>query len=281
MKLLHHLKKIELFQLVLTPKRNTIRGYSALMVSGLFLLFTFPTYAVSELVIEEMNDFGGKTVEFTGYEETYLSVIIQYASDGKMMTRQNHYSRDYALLYGVVKETITYLFKVKVEEDLVYSDNFARTRGVRRKIIFYDQSTGSKSKSVNYFTNKHLGYNSVFFEGETRTKIEWIYPETKTGISKTLIYYSRDGKAKVREENEYTDRWAGKHGFYKTISYLTGIQKLKDEWYFTKNFSKTNGGYVKKTVKYNYDILHGIQSSKSYYFDQSGNNILLKQLSSK
>jgi len=266
------------FQVILIPQKNTIFGYTALLIiTGYLLVFSSAVYALSEVVIQEMNDFGGKTIEFTGYEDTYLSVIIQYSPDGKIMARQNHYTGNHALLFGVEKVTITYLFDVKVEEDLVFSNAFARTRGVRRRVISYEQSTGTKTKSVNYFTNRHLGFNSVFFEGEARRKIEWVYPETKNGISKTLIYYSRDGKEKVREENEYTDRWAEKHGVYKTISYLTGNYKIKDEWYFTKIFSKTNGGYVKKTVSYSYDMVHDVQSSKTYYFDQAGKEVILNK----
>jgi len=260
-------------------KTPSLFNHIMVLSFGLFFYFASTIYgATEELVIEEINEFGGKTIEYTGHEDTYLSVIIQFAADGKPMIRQNHYMSGYALLNGLQTEKITYLFGIKVEEDFVYTRAFARSRGVQRKIISYEQSTGIKIKSINYFKNQHLGFNTIFFEEGIRQKIEWNYPKTKNGVSKTLTFFSKNGKERIRVESQYTELWAKKKGFYKTISYLGNNKKLKEEWYYTEVYSQTHGGYVKKLINYSYDIVHDTKSQQVYYFALSGKVIPFPKL---
>ncbi|MDH5559231.1 MAG: hypothetical protein OEY59_00075 [Deltaproteobacteria bacterium] len=254
-----------------------------LILSIWCLSLTMPLFGQDRIVVDQYNDFGGKTFESSNRKDGILVFREFYAFDEKKMREETIFTDDHTAIFGIDQINSEFMFDVKVKREKIFSIRFAKVNLVKKSTDFYDQSSRLKLKTKNNFVEPYLGYNIIHYKpksnlkpdekfGLVKTKMEWHYPQNLEGLSKYIEFYSEDGEKKVRVENYYTQKSMRDNGIYKSVYYTEDKRRVKQEWYYTPQFSEKNKGVYKKIQNHTYYSMSRKKTS-TYYYDQAGNVI--------
>jgi len=233
------------------------------------LLITFKIFAEADNsnVISTNNEFGGKTVEYTAYDQTrYLEY---FDLDNAKVKTEKVYSEDYPILNGLKKLIKYYSFDKMVKEEKVFTKAMARETMVERSIMHYDRFLGEISKKEEYFTRSYMGHSMIYYHQGKKNKIEWYYPGNTVGIAKNIVYLDHFGK-EFKIISYFTQKTVQQEGYYKRISqrgYTKGkyYRNLKQLFYFSDEFSLKNRGIYRKADTFHYSDSGPVKTITNYF----------------
>ncbi|MDT8447485.1 MAG: hypothetical protein RRB13_11390 [bacterium] len=232
----------------------------------LAFLWAAPLWAAyEELRVETNNEFGGRTIVFRNNLEGISEGKNFYDSAGKIMREERDYTDDWANAHGTKSLLNEYLFDIKIKEVREYSPAYAARRLIKKQINYYEQATGTLVRTENHFAQAHLGYNIVYFDLGTKTRMEWFYPANELGYQKVISTYDKKGKL-LQTESFFTEKSADYYGCVRSILVTDGEKKLREEWFFTEKWAAANNGAVRKVKVYFYNPSYP-QDPKIYYFN--------------
>lgn len=242
-----------------------------------FLLMGFQMdclYSQEDEIINKNNEYGGKTVEIIKKDFSFMRAF--YDDENSKIKEEQVFSSEYPINNGL-KKIITYFsFNKIVKVERVFTQKIARNTLIAKTIDHFDRFTGNKIKSENRFIESYPGYNVIYRKKGKRVKIEWLYPQNIEGIIKNVVFYN-DDEIGVRVESFYAKKTSQDTGYLKRIYYndysaKKYLRKIKEEWYFTDEFSKENGGIHHKVYNYHYSADQPV-IIEAYIFDKEGNTL--------
>lgn len=230
-------------------------------------LWAAPLWAAyQELRVETNNPFGGRTIVFSNNDKGITEGKNFYDSAGKIMREERRYSDEWANAHGTKELVNEYLFDIKIKEERLYSPAYAVRRLILKTVNYYEQATGTLVRTENHFAKDHLGYNVIHYNLGTKTRMEWFYPENQFGYRKVVTHYAQDGKTELRTEFFFTEKSVDYYGCERKVVVKEGERKLREEWFFSEEWSRKNNGAVRKLKVYYYNPSYPI-APKVYYFD--------------
>lgn len=239
----------------------------------LLLCLSGSSFAYEEQIIEEENEYGGKTTQYRDIDGGISEGVIFYGNDDEMVREEIIYTNLSISLYGIKRINRGYFFGKKVREDIFYSSQYARKYSKIKAIQHFDRYSGERVKLEQFFSDLHLGNSVIHFQKGIRSKVEWIYSDVHEGVKHSITHYDPTGKKETRVEYLYADRTVRKQGFYKSEYFIEQNKKIKEIWYFTEDFEGKNNGVYKKIVHYRY-YPQRTATTRTHYFDREDNLLL-------
>ena len=240
-----------------------------LLALCIFLLWSSNLFAQDEFIIEEENEFGGQTTEFSDTKLGILQAVIYYGSDNRRVKEEKEFTKKSALLYGIVREVKKYFFDIKIQHERYFTPQFARKYLTRKRTDYFDRYTGERTKVEKFFTEAYLGHNITYYFKEKRTKVEWFYPQNLEGIRQQVTFFAPDGVRKTKKEYWYTKKTTRTKGYYRSVHFLEDSRKIKQIWYYTTDYAAKNRNIIKQIDHFSYhpEKLMTIQSN---FFNEKG-----------
>jgi len=233
-----------------------------LLFCGTFL------FGYDEIVIEEENELGGQTTEYTDIQGGITLGTIYYGSDNTKVKEEKEFTEKSITLYGVEKEISQFFFENLIQKELFFSPEYSEKYLIRKSVEYFDNYTGKQTRVEKFFTGTYLGRNITHFKDGIRTKIEWFYPKRLEGIHQQTDYFNKNGKVKIKVEYSYVERTIQSKGYFKSIYFLQDARKTKEIWYFTKEFGLKNQGLSRRVDNFAY-YPDRLTKVTTYFFDQN------------
>lgn len=248
------------------------------ILKGLFLiiLLSITSIAVSaeKEVVDTNNEFGGETIEII--RDDFTNVQQFFDADLSMVKEEITYQSDFPINNGLRKVIKHYFFERLVKEEKIFNRDIVNNTKIERTVDYFDRFTGEKLKTENYFINPYSGYNVIFKKKNARHRIEWHYPDNTDGISKNIIYFDKNGLG-VKVESYFTEKTVREKGYFKRIYFNefgpdNYFRKMKQEWYYTFQYTKNNNGKSKKIEHFHYQSGRTVKVETNF-FNEAGEKI--------
>lgn len=215
-------------------------------------------FAAEQDVIAENNEFGGRTLEISNNDGSFIRVY--YDDDEIKVKEETIFSLDYPVDNGLDRIIVYYEFEKKVREERVYSNRVSETTLIKTTVNHFDRFADAQDKKAiikteNHFLDTYNGYNVVYRKNGLKTKIEWFYPLNIDGIEKHVIYFDeREMGTKV--ESFYTEKTRREKGTFRRVYYNEYspnkyFRKVRQEMFYTDAYAAQNNGVVSQI-----DIFH-------------------------
>lgn len=222
-------------------------------LSGSYLL------AAEQDVVDENNEFGGRTLEINKQDGSYIRVFFD--DDEVKIKEEVIFTIDYPIENGLEKIISYFAFDKKVREERIYSNRISENTLVKRTIDHFDRFADPKDKSAiikteNHFLDEFNGFNIVYRENGLKKKIEWFYPLNIDGIEKNVIYFD-DKEMGVRVESFYTEKTRREKGFLRRVYFNEYspnkyFRKARQEMYYTEEYAARNQGVFRQVEVFHY-----------------------------
>ncbi|MCP4295122.1 MAG: hypothetical protein GY786_05910 [Proteobacteria bacterium] len=229
-------------------------------------------FAIDEFVIEQENEFGGQTTEYIDSSFGILRGVNYYGSDNTKVKEEIEYNEKSVELYGLEKSIRYYFSGIKTQDESYYTFTYGREHLVQKKVQYFDKYSGQATKTEKFFSRDYYGHNITYYKEGLRNRVEWFYPSNIEGIKQHNIYFDSLGERKERVEYIYTDNTITKEGYIKSVYFLEGGRKIKEIWFFNKNYELQNQGITKRVDYYHYTPLKKTVI-RSNFFNRQGNLI--------
>ena len=249
--------------------------FSAWLALCFFIGIVPQLAAFNEFVIEKRNKFGGQTTEYSDKKNGVLRGVIYYGANNVKVKERIEYNSESIELYRIEKDTILYSLGVMVKKDSVFTPSYTRENLIKRVVMHYNRRSRRVARIEKYFNADHLGYNITYYRAGIRTRVEWFYPSNTEGIEQHNAYFGSHGEVKKKVEYIYTPKTAHRNGCYKSIYFLVKGKKVKQTWFFNKEYELQHGGIMQRT-EYYYHTPMKKTLIRSVSFDQEGNLVEMK-----
>lgn len=248
-------------------------------IALLSLLWAGGNPVIAQDVIDDNNEFGGRTLEINNQDGSFIRIF--YDDDEIKIKEEKIFSIDYPVENGLVKIVSHFAFDKKVREERIFTNRVAEATLISRKIYHFDRFADPDDKSAiirteNHFLDEYNGYNIVYWENGKKKKIEWFYPLNVDGIAKNVLYFDEREMA-VKVESFYTEKTRKEKGlerriYYNEYSPNNYFRKSREEFYYTREYANNNNGIALRV-----DVFHYRPGSpvrvETHYFDEKGNRI--------
>ena len=159
--------------------------------------------AMQSTILEQRNEYGGKTVEesYSGEDDKHkegLAKLVQYFdSNERIIKQESYFNDDHALTDGVQKsvqyfDNKYYRAGVRTRVEFYYEDSFAAREGLVKAIQYYDED--EKRTRIDY------SYTDTFAKKRQIFRLEVLY-DSKGNITKRT-YTDKDGKVLLIDEKK-------------------------------------------------------------------------------
>ena len=232
------------------------------LLLGILVIFLVwgggPLFAAEQEVIDENNEFGGRTLEISNKDGSFIRVY--YDDDEIKLKEETIFSLDYPVDNGLDMIVVYYAFEKKVREERVYSNRVSETTLIKRTIDHFNRFADSQDKKAiikteNHFLEAFNGYNVIYRKDGLKTKIEWFYPLNIDGIEKNVIYFDEKEMGTKVETffTEKTRREKGTHRrvYYNEYSPNKYFRKVRQEMFYTDAYAEQHNGVASQI-----DIFH-------------------------
>jgi len=239
----------------------------------------YPLLAVEQDVIDQNNEFGGRTFEISNQDGSFIRVY--YDDDETKIKEEIIYTIDYPVENGLDKVISYFAFDKKIREEKVFSGRISENTLIKRTIDHYDRfaDPGVKSaivKTENHFLDEYNGYNIIYRENGKKTRIEWFYPLNVDGINKNIIYFD-DREMGVKVESFFTEKTMLEKGHIKRVYYNEYspnkyFRKSRQETYYTDEYASVNKGVAVQIEVFHYEAGENVRVETNR-FNKKGEKI--------
>jgi hypothetical protein len=179
------------------------RSLLILGVMSLIMASTHSAYTMQSTILEQRNEYGGKTQEesYSSEDDKYkegLAKLVQYFdSNDRIMKLESYFNDDHAQKNGI-KRSIQYFDNkyyraaIRTRVEFYYEDSYSAREGLAKAIQYYDED--EKRTRIDYsYTDTSAKKRQIY-------RLEVLY-DPKGNITKRT-YTDKDGKVLLIDEKK-------------------------------------------------------------------------------
>ena len=253
------------------------------LITGIYIFLFISSatclLAAEQDIIEEINEYGGRTFEISNQDGSFIRIF--YDDDEIKIKEETIFTIDYPVENGLDKIISYYAFDKKVKEERIFSNRVSENTLIKKTIDHFDRFADPNDKSAilkteNHFLDEYNGRNVVYWKDGMKAKIEWFYPLNIDGIEKNIIYFD-DKEMSIRVESFYTEKTRREKGFKRRVYYNEYspnkyFRKARQEWFYTDEYAERNKGVAKRIEVFHYSAGSPVRIETNH-FNRKGEKI--------